>query len=337
MSRAHPGTHSTSAVSLTLIAALLICGCGDQSAPTADVLTAAVERGPLSFTVEVGPAQVRVGDTITVSLRVETPTGYDVRFPTADDFGDLQARSDEDQAPRPGPTGIVWRRAFTVEPLVSGPLEIPPLVVAYRPPATDGDDTFENELVTNTLTLEVGSALTDEDQPAQPRDITGALLPPKPPWPLWLWAVVIASSLAALASIVVAIHLIRRRLSRPPPPILPEVWALRVLAELERENWFDRHGPREYYYRLTGVVREYIERKFALAAPEMTTEEFLTMLARDRHSLPYDSERLRAFLEACDYVKYAALHPGREDADGVLATARAFVNATAASAGGSAA
>ena len=77
-------------------------------------------------------------------------------------------------------------------------------------------------------------------------------------------------------------------------------------------------------------MRGYIERKFALAAPEMTTEEFLLTLARDRGALPYDSGRLRDFLEVCDLVKYAAVRPARDDAEQVLGTARAFVHATAA-------
>jgi hypothetical protein len=119
---------------------------------------------------------------------------------------------------------------------------------------------------------------------------------------------------------------------RPPPPILPEVWALRALAELASYDWVEYARVREYYYRLTEIVRSYVERKFGLAAPDRTTEEFLGMLARRRSALPYDAQRLRDFLEACDVVKYAALEPRREDADGALATARAFVHATAAAA-----
>jgi hypothetical protein len=99
-------------------------------------------------------------------------------------------------------------------------------------------------------------------------------------------------------------------------------------------DWVDRGRAREYYYRLTEIVRQYIERKFGIAAPEMTTEEFLNMLARDHGALPCQPDPLRYFLEACDYVKYAALQPRRDDAEGALATARSFVHATAATGAG---
>ena len=61
----------------------------------------------------------------------------------------------------------------------------------------------------------------------------------------------------------------------------------------------------------------------------MTTQEFLRTLARNRSALPYDPERLRAFLEACDIVKYAAYRPLPKDAEEAMRAARAFINATA--------
>ncbi|RMF81630.1 MAG: hypothetical protein D6744_06940 [Planctomycetota bacterium] len=106
--------------------------------------------------------------------------------------------------------------------------------------------------------------------------------------------------------------------------------AMRELAELSSGDHFERGAVREFYYRLSEIVRVYIERKFGLAAPEMTTEEFLVRLARDRSAVPYDADRLRAFLEECDRVKYAAYEPRREDGEQSISAARAFVDATAA-------
>ena len=119
---------------------------------------------------------------------------------------------------------------------------------------------------------------------------------------------------------------------RPAPPVPADVWALRALSALADAGWLERYGYKEYYYRLTEIVRAYVERQFGLAAPEMTTEEFLNELSRARGSVPYDASKLRGFLEACDIVKYAAFAPTSEDADGALATARSFVRSTAAAA-----
>ncbi len=311
---------------------LLISGCRRAAEPKADVVTQTVERGPLRLTLAAEPRSPQVGDTVRVELSVETPADYDVHLPEAQDLGELGARELGSPDLRPGATGVVWRRSFALEPLISGPLEIPALTVRYgrRVAATDTQPALENDLVSEPLKLEVRSALTNADKPEQPRDITGALLPPRAPRPWWHWALLAVAAAALSAATYTGYRAFQRWRTRPAPPILPEIWALRALAELGSYDWIGRGGAREFYYRLTEIVRQYIERKFGIAAPEMTTEEFLNMLARDRGALPSHADPLRDFLEACDYVKYAALQPRRDDADGALATARSFVHATAA-------
>ncbi len=316
---------------LAATAILSLIGCRPQPSAPEEVATA-LERGPLKLTVAASPKSPVVGDVITVRVTFSAPAEYVAALPSAEDFGDLGARLLESPDPSPGPQDVRWQRTFALEPLVSGPLEIPPLVVRYgrKTAPTDTQPALDSELASNTLKIEVRSALTDQDQPAQPRDITGTVLPPKPPWPWWLKLTVAAGTLAAIGGVYLLYRAWRRWKARPPPPILPEVWALRELSQLEHWDWLDAASIRVYYYRLTETVRRYIELKFGLAAPEMTTEEFLATLARDGQTLPYDTARLRAFLEACDYVKYAALQPAREDGEHVLHTARAFVQATAA-------
>jgi hypothetical protein len=314
----------------------LLGGCRRATAPEPDSVTQTIERGPLKLTLAAGPRAPQVGDAVRVDLSVELPADYDVLLPQAKDLGGLGARELSPPESRPGPTGIIWRRSFTLEPLVSGPLEIPPLTVKYgrRAGPTDTQPALENELVSEPLKLEVRSALTAADKPEQPRDITGALLPPRPPRPWWHWALLAGAIAALIAVAYVGYQTLQRWRRRPAPLVLPEIWALRALAELASYDWIDRGQSREYYYRLTEIVREYIERKFGIAAPEMTTEEFLNMLARNRGALPCQADPLRDFLEACDYVKYAALQPRRADAEGALATARSFVHQTAAAPAG---
>lgn len=312
---------------------LLVLGaCRPQTPAAPDLLQDVVERGPLRLTVAAGPRNPAVGDVISVTVAVETPEDFLVALPTVQDFGELPARLTDTPDPRPGATGLVWRRSFEIDALVSGPLKVPALTARYgrRSDPAESQPVLDSELVSNALKLDVSSALTDKDGPEQPRDITGALLPPKPPMPLWMRITLAAGTAVLLVGVWRAYRALRRWLLRPAPPILPEVWALRALADLAGGDWFERGRMREYYYRLTEVVRSYIERKFGLAAPEMTTEEFLAVLARDRRAVPYDAARLRQFLEACDIVKYAAWEPRREDAEAGLATARAFVHATAA-------
>ena len=316
-----------------LISAVAISGCRPQppAEPVSVIDTA--ERGPFKFAVEVRPKQVWIGDPVTIELRVETPDEHVVQFPTETDFGELGVLDVEVADPRPGAEGgLVWQQTITAESYVSGVVEIPPLAIKYarRPTEPDAEPAFEHELAIEPLAIEVRSALTSQDSVFEPRDITGTLTPPRKPLSALAWVVIIGGVILAAALVVLLIIWLRRLARRPAPPILPEVWALRELSLLEIASQAESWQPREFYYRLSEIVRVYIERKFILAAPEMTTEEFLGALARDRGALPYDAYKLREFLEACDLVKYAAFQARADDGQQALGIARAFVDATAA-------
>ncbi|TWT40885.1 hypothetical protein RAS1_35700 [Phycisphaerae bacterium RAS1] len=331
LSRSGPVRSSLSAVSA--LALLIFAACRDATPPALPGVSDTAERGPLKLVVRAEPTELWVGDSFTVTVEMKTPEEFEVELPGSAELSGLTVREMQTPDPRPLPEGgKLWRRTFRVDTFVSGTLEIPPLVVKYRRNAAASQPAESNEIAAGTLKVEVRSALTTQDSVQAPRDITATLLPPPRRWTWWEWSLLGGALLAAVAAALLLVRWLRLRALRPPPPILPEVWAMRCLKELEAAGLVERGEARDYYYRLTEIVRAYVERKFALAAPEKTTEEFLTLISRDRGRLPYEADKLRAFLEACDMVKYAALQPRREDADAALQTARAFVNATAAAA-----
>ncbi|MGD8451219.1 MAG: CPBP family intramembrane metalloprotease [Phycisphaerae bacterium] len=320
---------------LAVLGLLWAGGCSRPAPSEENVVRDVAKRGPLQVTVEARPRQVWLGDPIEITVQAIAPEDYVVRLPESADFGNLNVHVTDAPDSRPAPEGgREWRRTFVLESTTSGTLTLPPLGVKYgRLPAEPGTNSeLERELTAEPLKVEVRSALTSQDSPAEPRDITGTELPPKTAWqsahrPL-LIGVVVALVLGGLALAWV----FYRRRGLLVPPVAPEVWALRMLAVLEAEDLLSVERDQEFYFRLSETVRQYVERKFDLAAPDMTTEEFLQTLARDGSALPYDADRLRAFLESCDIVKYAALRPQPEDGAEALRSARAFVQETAAAA-----
>lgn len=319
----------------TVLVLVCLSACRDAPPPTPPGVSDTAERGPLKLVVRAEPKELWVGDPVSVVVEMKTPDDFEVELPGSAELTGLTVREMQTSDPRPLPEGgKVWQRRFRLDTFVSGVLEIPPLVVKYRRVSGGGasQPSESNEIATGTLKIEVRSALTTQDSVQSPRDITATLLPPPRRRAWWEWTTLAAAILAAAVGTFLLVRWLRKRALRPPPPILPEVWALRCLRELEATGLIERGAARDYYYRLTEIVRAYVERKFALAAPEQTTEEFLTLISRDRGRLPYEADKLRSFLEACDLVKYAALQPRREDADAAMQSARAFVNATAAAA-----
>ncbi len=348
-------------VLLLLLAAPVPLGCGRGTPPVEsepDSVRDRIERGPLRLTVEARPAPLTFGDVLTVEIELQLPPDASAELP---DETALRAaiRAEAESSASSAPAGAappvvaddwlvrgvltppeqqladgtrVLRRSLELEAARSGNLVVPGLSVRYgeKQPMGASPASLEHELASRPLAVTVRSVLTDQDSPGQPRDITAVRTPAPLPLDARLWA---ALALAAVALLVLAWFLVRRwraRVRRPPPPLPPEVWAEQALAGLVARVYFDSGRVREYYYALNEIVRIYIERRFDVAAPEMTTEEFLRTLERRERALPFDGRELAPFLEACDLVKYAAYAPRCEDAERAAETAVRFVRTTSA-------
>ena len=84
-----------------------------------------------------------------------------------------------------------------------------------------------------------------------------------------------------------------------------------------------------WYVELSDIVRRYIEERFALRAPELTTEEFLAEAGRSAELTAGNRELLSAFLATCDRVKFARYSPDEDESRGALQEAKRFLNETA--------
>jgi hypothetical protein len=85
----------------------------------------------------------------------------------------------------------------------------------------------------------------------------------------------------------------------------------------------------EFYVRLSTIVRAYLEARFHLRAPEMTSEEFLQAAQRDPQLASPQRARLGQFLSEADLVKFARHQPAAADAERAQDAAREFVESTA--------
>ncbi len=111
------------------------------------------------------------------------------------------------------------------------------------------------------------------------------------------------------------------------PGIPPERTALESLARIRHLIEEGKH--REFVIEVSGILRFYIEGRFGLTAPRLSTEEFLH-LARDSEELgPERREMLADFLRKCDRVKFALAGMAKEGMEDLYASAEQFVRQTA--------
>lgn len=108
----------------------------------------------------------------------------------------------------------------------------------------------------------------------------------------------------------------------------PHIIAYEALEALKARNLPAQGKVKEYYYELSCIARRYIENRWSVRAPEMTTEEFLFMLKdSDNFSAPHKN-LLKEFLNLCDIVKFAKYGPVPDEIDSSFDAAKKFIDET---------
>ena len=100
------------------------------------------------------------------------------------------------------------------------------------------------------------------------------------------------------------------------------------LARLAERKLVERGEVKAFYREVSQILRQYIEDRFALHAPERTTEEFLREARRSAVFTTAQADMLGDFLAHCDQVKFAELTPTTAEAQRTFDTARTFIERT---------
>jgi cbb3-type cytochrome oxidase subunit 3 len=115
-----------------------------------------------------------------------------------------------------------------------------------------------------------------------------------------------------------------RHIETAEAPLPPEVTARRMLGQLTDI----RHmGGREFYFRLSLIIRRYIYERYAVGAPEMTSEEFLPRI--DGLSLEQKLQiQLQELIRRSDPIKFAGVSAMERQMQDDLDFAYRFVDQT---------
>jgi hypothetical protein len=203
----------------------------------------------------------------------------------------------------------------------SGSVEVPAAKLAATGPGG-----ARTEITVPAATVELTSLLGDGIPLTElASDIRGPVDVGGRAW--WWWAL---AGVAAVGALGFVWWLRSRRAAVPEaPPLPPAEWAMRELDRLERDRLAERGEVDGFFVRLSDVVRTYVERRFAIAAPDRTTQEFLREAAHHPDLRGEHERTLGAFLRSADMVKFAAARPGTETCTQALAAMRGFVERTA--------
>jgi len=120
----------------------------------------------------------------------------------------------------------------------------------------------------------------------------------------------------------------RKTLEKSIPPKLPHEIAYERLEELKNKDLVSKGRIGEFYTELSDIARHYLEDRFVLRAPEMTTEEFLIKLKNEQELNREQKSLLREFLSHCDMVKFAKYGPTIAEVTASFDSAKRLVDET---------
>jgi hypothetical protein len=327
---------------LAAVAVLAISACGDSGpaetervviVPPKDAITKTVENGPVKATVKVWPAKPSLDDTLYVRLEVDAPAGIsiDAPFQEAGDqrLGRFKVIGFVRETRRKPDGGQLHEQTYTLEAQTSGRHRVPPLrleMLDARGGAGSAEGAKPQELLTDEVALEIAPVKT-EAVDAELRPARGALDPDVggTSWVLVLGLVSFALVVSSSAVLLVRGVRARRRLEQQRSAYDEAVSHLRSLEQRGAPDTATADG---WFVELSSIVRTYLEKRYEIRAPELTTEEFLQVAAARPELRAEHRALLVQFLERCDRVKFAGYRPDAEESLATLAAARGFVEDT---------
>jgi hypothetical protein len=319
----------------------IAAGCGDGTVdgeaaapviePTKDAIARTAELGPVKATIKVWPAKPTLADPIYARLEIDAPSGVGIEAPfqEAGDqrLGRFHVVGFTRDTRRKPDGGQIHEQTYTLEAPSSGRQRIPPLRLEVTDArAGAGSNARPQELLTEEVPLEI-APIPAEAATAQLRPALGEL-DNSVGGVGWLALLGIASALAiAISASVLGFRALRarRRIELQRSAYDEAVARLRTL---EDEGPPDATAADNWFVALSSIVRRYLEQRFEIRAPELTTEEFL-LVATARPELTVEHRALlTSFLERCDRVKFAGYRPEADESLATLKAARGFVEDT---------
>ena len=156
------------------------------------------------------------------------------------------------------------------------------------------------------------------------RDIAPPVEFPSNNYPFYLLLIVLG-----LALIFSLTNLFLTRFKKFKPQGIKPSWVIadERLEELRNRDLLKNGKNKEYYTLLSDIIRRFMEARFSVKAPEMTTQEFLGYLRNSSHLNSGHNELLKEFFNSCDMVKFAKYGPSLKETETSFDMAKKLIHA----------
>jgi len=265
--------------------------------------------------------RVGIGDKLKYSITIVTSKDTEIEFPdTSSLFKDFSVK-DSGLTTRTFFRKKTLAQSYLLQTYTPGKYTLPKTAIRYR---AKGQSQWQ-ELGLSEYTVEVKSALEKAGSLVTLRDIKGPLEMSRR-----LDIFLVSGVLIFLAILAFALAFLYRKkdTSAVACKRLAHEIAYEQLQALKQKDLIRQGKIKEYYSEISDIIRRYLENRFLLKAPEMTTEEFLLYVRDYSQLISGHKTLLKEFLSACDLVKFAKYTPSVQEIEAIFVSAERFIDQT---------
>ena len=317
------GKHIQQKLLVVLIVVLTIFSCSKDSKINAESNTGfekAFTKGPVSVEMTIDKTEIKTSEELKVLLSAKAKDSWTPSFPelskNLDKFTVLKATDSDPK--KNTDNSISISRTIILKPFLSGNYTIPALALDY----TKGEN--KGTVLTDPVQIKVISLLPENKENLVIKDI-------KEPNTYNFRKLILYTLIAVillLAGLVFFQLYKKRKAKQINTEITPFELAYSQLNALLEKNLPGSGEYKEFYFQLNQIVRIYIEKQFAIRAPEQTTEEFLKDLSVSTKISEKFKHMLKNFLVHSDLVKFASHTPEEDEINTSIEACKVFIKKT---------
>lgn len=216
------------------------------------------------------------------------------------------------------------RQDIVLQSFDSGVYRLKPILYV-----ANGETIASNRLVLKVFPVDVDSLETIHDY-ADVADVDRSFIDYLPDfivdYGLWILAVIIVLAIGGF------VFYMMKKKKNPfaapaPKPIPPYEKAIDELSRLRAEKLCEQGKEKEFYTRLTDILRIYLNGRFGINAMEMTSTQIRRVLEANEETR-LSKENMERVLETADFVKFAKVRPLPDDNVRAFNSAMQFVEDT---------
>ena len=262
--------------------------------------------------VETNTKNIKIGEQIQYKVSVETPANIPVSFPEGQTFAPLEmVKTRAADTLRDGGKYRLVKEYYLTQ-FEEGKYTIPSQKIRIN----------NKDYFTDSLLVEVHTVAIDTLK--QPLYDIKPIQEVKKPFTSYGWILTIIAAVLLLL-IVAFIYFVFIRKKKFPflqtqKKLPPFDRAIQDLKELQNSKYLIQSQHKEYYTRLTDIVKAYLEEEVHILAKESTTDELLAKinLLQEKGKLNLNQEtitNLKRVLQTADLVKFAKNKPSDDNAE----------------------